>query len=87
MPELDLITEIHTDVKHLIKMREDDKKALEDHIKKDEETQEKESAFKRDYFAPLWNAHQRRIGARASMAALYTALSAGAALAVEWFHK
>jgi len=60
MGDLDLLTEIHTDVKYI-------KETLEKHVKSDEE-------LKEDYIMPMWNSHQQAKGAAKLGAVLYTVL-------------
>jgi hypothetical protein len=52
MADLDLLTEIHTDVKYI-------KKTLDNHIIHDE-------AIVSKYVAPLWESHQQNIGEKKS---------------------
>lgn len=60
MVDLDLLTEIHTDVKYI-------KETLEKHVKSDEE-------LKSDYIMPMWNAHQQAKGAAKLGAVIYTVI-------------
>lgn len=60
MPELDLLTEIHTDVKYI-------KTTLENHITDDKK-------IHRDFLLPLWEQHQQRKGAAKLVGLLYTVL-------------
>lgn len=65
---------------HIKDIGERTEKKLDQHIERDESTN-------KDFLLPLWEAHQRRIGARALVIALCSAVSAGAALAVDWIKK
>lgn len=58
MAELDLLTEIHSDVKYI-------KKTLDEHIVKDDK-------IVQDYIKPLWESHQQRIGAAGLAGLMYS---------------
>ena len=64
---LDLITEIHTDVRYI-------KQTLGEHVGRDEKVQS-------EYIRPLWEAHQQRKGA-ARLANLLYGILGGAIVAV-----
>ena len=72
MADLDLITEIHTDVKYI-------KEKLSDHIANDEKVQ-------RDYIRPLWEKHQRNKGATGLAITMITAVSGFIGGLVEHFY-
>ncbi len=65
MPDLDLLTEIHTDVKYI-------KEKLTSHIADDEKAQAREQSIKEKVLYPLWEAHQQRKGAAKLAGMLYT---------------
>lgn len=58
MPERDsaLISQIATDVKYLLKYRQEDKDAFEAHVTEDKQ-------ITKDFLRPLWEESQRRVGA------------------------
>lgn len=70
MGDLDLLTEIHTDVRYI-------KETLAGHISEDKKIQQ-------DYLKPLWENHQQRAGAAKLAGALYAVISGVVALVVSW---
>lgn len=73
MPDLDLLTEMHTDVKYI-------RKTLEDHIERDDK-------IAQDYLKPLWEAHQQQRGAAKLMVLLYTVAGGAIVGAIDFFTK
>jgi hypothetical protein len=67
-------------LEHIRDIGERTENKLDQHIARDEKTNN-------DFLLPLWNAYQRRIGARAVAVAFYSVISGSVALAVSWFHK
>jgi len=69
MAELDLLTEIHTDVKYI-------KETLADHIEDDKQNRDEAKRVNEKFLLPLWEAHQQQKGA-AKMAAISYSLIGG----------
>jgi len=71
MADIDLLTEMYTDVKYI-------KDALTMHIAKDEKIQQ-------EFLRPLWEESQQRKGAAKLAGLMYIGLSGAVAAAVSYF--